>query len=117
MSSSISTDLGNALAAVSGSNLSLSSVQNALFTPNAMTNGTSNQSQATSTIENTLQTIASEITQQSALVATPLGSYAGAETCSQNLNSAVVSAGLLAGAVNARSYIGRIGVKLNAPDC
>lgn len=115
--SSISTDLGNALTAVSGSGLSLSTVQAALFTPNAMTIGTSSQSQASSAIATVLQTINSQITLQSALVTIPLGPYAGAESYSQNLNSAVISAGLLAGAVNARSYIGRIGVNIDVPNC
>jgi hypothetical protein len=113
MLAQISTDLGSALASVAGSTISLTSLQTALFSRNAMTMGTSNQLHAVAAAGATLNSIDGEITQQSALVVAPLGANTDPGTFSPALASTVGAAGLLAAAVNARSYVGRIERRLN----
>jgi hypothetical protein len=109
----ISSDLGNALAAIAGSAVALTLVQSALSSTNAMTTGTTNNGQAVAAVGTTLDVINGQIGQQSAVVTAPLEPNVGSASLCQTLTSMVSSAGLLAAAVNARSYVGRIGRTLN----
>jgi hypothetical protein len=110
----ISADLANALSAVAGSTMSLTALQGALFKTNAMTMGTSNQVQAIAAVGSSLAAINSEITLQSAAIAAPIGLNGDPSSFNQAFASKVNSCGLLAAAVNARSYVGRIGTNLSS---
>jgi hypothetical protein len=111
----ISADLSNALSAIAGSTISLTSMQTALFSSNAMTRGTSNQAQAAITVGRTLNAINSEISQQSALTMSQAAPNMGPGQFSPTFAAIVSSAGMLSAGVNARSYVGRIGRSLNGP--
>jgi hypothetical protein len=108
----VSTDLSNALAAVANSPISLTSLQSALSGTNALTVGTSDQQEAVSVVGTTLSSINSQIAANSAQLATPIGPNTDPEAISQLLASIVDTGGLLAAAVNARSYVSRIGINL-----
>ena len=109
----ISADFGNASSAVAGSPLSLTALQSALFSTNAMTTGTSAQAQAAAAVGTALDAINSQIAVQSTLVAAPPGTHSGPGSFSQALPSLVSNAAQLAAAVSARSYVGRIGLNLS----
>ena len=109
----ISADLASALSSVIGSTLSFTSLQTTLFNTNATTPGTSNQVQAVTAVRTALNAINGQITLQSAVATAPLRQGAEPNSLSQALVSAVSGAGLLAAAVNARSYVGRIGKSLS----
>ena len=113
MSSLISSDLGNALSAIAGSAISLTSLQTALSATNAFTTGTSDQLQAATATGATLAAIGTQITLQSTLIAAPIEPTTEPDGISAALAATVISAGLLATTVNARSYVGRIGTNLN----
>jgi hypothetical protein len=113
LSALISADLGNALSAAGGSAISLTSLQAALSATNALTTGTSDQMQAVSAVGTTLDAINSQITLQSATLAAPILPGTASGGIGPTLAAAVSSAGLLAAAVNAASYVGRIGTNLN----
>jgi hypothetical protein len=108
----LSVDLGNALSAVASSTVSLNTLQTALCTTSAMTAGTSSQAQALGAVETALSAINSQITLQSTVVTAPLVSGSDPGSLNQALSSVVSGAGLLAAAVNAKSYVGRIGTNL-----
>jgi hypothetical protein len=114
LSAMVSADLGSASAAVAGSGISLTSLQAALSGTNSLTTGTSGQVVAVAAIAGTLDVINSQITLQSAKLAAPVEANAGPSRFSQTLAATVGSAGSLAAAVNAASYVGRIGTNLNA---
>jgi hypothetical protein len=107
----ISTDLGNALSAANSAEISLISLQSALASKNALTAGTSGQAQAVAAVQITRDAINNQISTQSALLVVPVG--VAPESVAQTLAASVRSAGLLAAAVNAGSYVGRIGSNLN----
>jgi hypothetical protein len=109
----ISTDLGNALSAAAGSEISLTSLQTALSGTSTLTMGTSDQMQAVTAVGATLDVINGQIASQSAQLTAPIGASAGAGDICQTLAAAVSSSGMLAAAVNAGSYVGRIGTNLN----
>lgn len=109
----ISSDLGNALSAVAGSTISLTTLGTALFSSNAMTSGTSGQARAMASVGTTLGSINSQIALQSAAVAAPIELNGTPGAFCQTLAGTVSSAGLLASAVNARSYVARIGTNLS----
>jgi hypothetical protein len=113
LSALVSADLGSALSAVTSSAISLTSLQTALSGANALTRGTSDQAQAVAAVGATLAAINSQITLQSARLIAPVGANADSGSFSQTLADTVSSAGLLAVAVNAGSYVGRIGTNLN----
>jgi hypothetical protein len=110
----IFADLGNALSAGSGLPVELTSLQLAFSDTNALTDGTSDKTKAEDAVRVGLAAMDGQIAQQSALIMA-----AGAEPPTEPSEyrsafaSTVSSAGSLAAAVNARSYIGRIGVNLN----
>jgi hypothetical protein len=116
LSALVSSDLGNALSAVAGTAISLTSLQTALCRTNALTRGTSDQAQAVAAVGATLAAINSQITLRSAQLVTPVGANADPGRFSQTLADTVGSAGLLAAAVNAGSYVGRIGANLNGSE-
>jgi hypothetical protein len=116
LSALVSSDLGNALSAVAGTAISLTSLQTALCRTNALTRGTSDQAQAVAAVGATLAAINSQITLRSAQLVTPVGANADPGRFSQTLADTVSSAGLLAAAVNAGSYVGRIGANLNGSE-
>jgi hypothetical protein len=113
VSAFISSDLGNALAAIAGSTISITSLQSALSATNAMTTGTTNNLQAMAAVGTTLAVFDGQVDQQSAVVNAPRASNGDSASLSQTFTSMVSGAGLLAAAVNARSYVGRIGRSLN----
>jgi hypothetical protein len=108
----ISSDLANALTAVAGSTVSLTPLQSTLFGTNAMTAGTSNHVQAIAAVGATLDGINTQIALQSTSLITPIEPGSNPDSICRTLVSTVSSAGLLATAVNARSYVGRIGTNL-----
>ena len=109
----ISADLGNALSAVTGTAISLTPVQTALASANALTVGTSSQVQAVNAVADTLASINEQIALQTTLLATPIPTSSNPSGIIPALADALSSAGLLAAAVNAASYIGRIGTQIN----
>ena len=109
----ISADLGNALSAAAGSPISLVTLQTALSATNAMTTGTSDQTQAVAAVGTALNAINTQITVQSALIAAPPAPNSSSGSFSLGLPSLVSNAAQLAAAVNVRSYVGRIGLNLN----
>jgi hypothetical protein len=113
ISALISADLGNAMTAITGSTISLTSLQSALFNTSAMTAGTSNNRQAVVAVGVALAAINNQIALHSTLVTSPVGPAADPSGLSETLVSTVSSAGLLAAAVNAGSYVGRIGTNLS----
>jgi hypothetical protein len=115
LSAIVSADWASASAAIAGSAISLTPLQTALSATNALTTGTSDQLAAAAAIGSTLGTINSEVTLQSANLAELSGATGDPSGYGQTLLAAVGSAGALAAAVNAGSYIGRIGTNLNVP--
>lgn len=114
LSALISADLGSALSAVAGSAISLTALQAALSSTNALTTGTSDQVRAVTAVGATLDAISSQITLQSAQLVAPVGQGPDHGSFSQTFAASVTSAGLLAAAVNAGSYVGRIGTNLSS---
>ncbi len=108
----ITSDLGNALIAVASSAISLSPLATALSSTNALTAGAADRMQAVAAVGTTLDAINSEIATQSALLIAPPDVIRGPVSISQTLSTIVSSAGLVAAAVNARSYVSRIGTNL-----
>jgi hypothetical protein len=113
LSALISADLGNALSSVSNSTISLASLQTALSSTNALVSGTSDQVQAVAAVGAALDVINSQITTQSQQLIAPIDASTDPNSFSQALATTVNSAGLLATAVNAGCYVGRIGTNLN----
>ncbi len=109
VSALISSDLGNALAAIAGAGLSVGSLQSALSATNALTTGTVNNLQAVGAVGTTLGFIDGQIDQQSTIVATAVTPNADPAILCSTFSSMARGAGLLAASVNARSYVGRIG--------
>jgi hypothetical protein len=113
VSALISADLGNALSSVSNSAISLASLQTTLSSTNALVSGTSDQVQAVAAVGAALDVINGQITTQSQQLVAPIEASTDPGNFSQALAVAVSSAGSLAMAVTARSYVGRIGTNLN----
>jgi hypothetical protein len=113
LSALLSDNLNAASAAIAGSIISLDPLRTALLSENAMTTGTSDQARAVVTVGTTLGAINAQIALRSALVCAPIGARADSQGLCRQLASTVSSAGLLASAVNARSYVGRIATLLN----
>ena len=109
----VALDLAAAAAALAGSAISITSLQSAFSLSNALTAGTSSNAQAAGAVGDILATIGSQIDTQSAVVGVPITSSRSTADLCQSINSNVAAAGLLSIAVNARSYIGRIGTRLN----
>jgi hypothetical protein len=112
----ITADINAALAAASNSPVSLSQLETSVSQPNALISGTSSQGVAIAAVGSALEAINSQIDQQSDLVASPLSEEAaGPMGFSQGITLMVEGAELLARAVNARSYVGRIRATLQDP--
>jgi hypothetical protein len=79
-----------------------------------LTTGTSDQLAAVAAIGSTLGTINGEISLQSANLAALAGATGAPSLFGQTLVATVGSAGALAAAVNAASYVGRIGTNIDA---
>jgi hypothetical protein len=112
MSALVTSDLGNALSAATESGLSLIPLQSALALPNALTTGTSDQVEAMAAVGTTLDCINSQIAAQSAQLTRPTAADLDPGAFIQTVTTITSSAGLLASAVNAGSYVGRIGMTL-----
>jgi hypothetical protein len=110
----VTADLGNALAAVGGTSIQLAPLSAALSMTNSLIAGTSDQSQAANTVASSLGIINQEIAVQSAALVAPFGTTDTASDYGMALQNTVASAGVLAAAINAGSYIGRIGANLNS---
>ena len=108
LSGTITADFGVASSALAGLDISLDPLQIALSGTNALTAGTSAQTQALVAAASAMNAVDSQITAQSGLVATPLQAGTNPTAFGPALAATVNSAGLLAVAVNASSYIGRI---------
>ncbi len=108
----VTADLSNAMAAASGTSVELGSLQTALSADNALTAGTVAQSQALAALASSQLAIDQQITQQSAIVASPFSADTAVSAYGQKLNNAAAAAGSLAAAVNASSYVGRIAQRL-----
>ncbi len=112
----MTADIGAASTAVAGSTVSLAPLEAAISQPNALTPGTSSQGQAAAAVGNALAAIDSQIDMQSDLIVSFVNqATTGPIDFGQAIVSVVTSAALLAGAVNARSYVGRIGARLQNP--
>ncbi len=110
--SALYTDLSSALSAVTGSSISLAALQTALSSANVLTTGTSDQTQAAAAVQTSVTAINHEIADQSMLLLTPTGTDIPPSRLGGVLANSVSSAGLLATAVTARSYVARIGSTL-----
>jgi len=108
----VAADLQSAALANGGSTVSLSQLQTAISQPNALTVGTSNQAQAIAAVGAALDSVSGQIALQSSLLIGIEPEDSDPENLSLAIASVVTSAGLLAGAVAAGSYIGRIGATL-----
>ena len=108
----LSSDLSSATAAATGASVSLVSLQTALAAPNVLATGTSDQAQATATVASILSQTNDQITQQSAVIGTPIAPTTELGSFGQAYASKVSSAGTLAAIVNVQAYVGRIGINL-----
>jgi hypothetical protein len=108
----LSADLGSAMSAAAGSAISLTPIQAALSTSNALTTDTAGQTQAIAAVGSTIVTIKQQIDQQSTTLISPIPSSTGLADLGQSYVSKVNCAASLAAAVNVSSYVGRIGVNI-----
>jgi hypothetical protein len=108
----ISTDLASAESAAYGSGLQLAPLRVSLSSTNVLTPGTSDQTQAMSTISLALATANQQVAEQSFMLNRPLGGSPNIEVQATALAAMVGCAGSLASAINTRSYIGRIASNL-----
>jgi hypothetical protein len=108
LAATLSADLNYALSAATGSDTSLTALQAALSTSNALIAGTSNQSEAIAMANSTLAVVNNTIISQSAAITVPIISTSNGGEMGSLYANRVNSAGLLASAVNVRSYVGRI---------
>jgi hypothetical protein len=112
----LSADLSTALIYAAGSSLSLTSLQAAMSSPNALTAGSWDQTVAIAQADSVVQGVSGQIDQQSSQLTSSFPSDAGTSELSDTYLSKVGSAGSLAAAVNVRSYIGRIGMNIAGPN-
>jgi hypothetical protein len=108
----LSADLSSAMSAAAGFAISLTPIQAALSTSNALTAGTAGQTQAIAAVGSTIVTIKQQIDQQSTTLISPIPSSTGLADLGQSYVSKVNCAASLAAAVNVSSYVGRIGVNI-----
>jgi hypothetical protein len=108
----LSADLSSAMSAAVGSKMSLTPIQAALSTSNALTVGTADQTQAIAAVGSTIATIKQQIDEQSAMLTAPIPSSTSLADVGQSYVSKVSCAASLAAAVNVSSYVGRIGVNI-----
>jgi hypothetical protein len=112
----LAADFASAIALVAGTGISLSTLQNVLFTANALTIRTSDQNLAATEVSNTVQAIDQQIDGQSSILMTPVPTNSNPEDLSRVYASRVACAGSLAAASNLRGYVGRLGVSLQGQD-
>jgi hypothetical protein len=108
----LSADLSTALIYAAGSSISLTPLQAAMSSANALTAGSTDQTMAIAQTDTVVQSVSGQIDQQSSLLSGSFPSVAGASTSSDSYLSRVETAGSLAAAVNVRSYVGRIGINI-----
>ena len=108
----ISADLTSAVSAVVGSAISLAGLQSAISGTNVLAVGTADRAQAIVAVGGALDNINDQISDQSAALVAPAGPPTEGGSIGSTFSAQVGSAGLLAAAVNARSYVGRIGANL-----
>lgn len=107
MDAALSADLSSAMSAATGSTISLTSIQVALATTNALTASTADQTQAIAAVGSTIVTIGQQIDQQSATLVTPIPSSTALADLGQSYVSKVSCAASLAASVNVSSYVGQ----------
>jgi hypothetical protein len=112
VTSMLAADLSAALAMAPDCGISLSSLQATLYTTNAATTGTADQTQAIRAVGSQVAVIDSQIAQQSAILSTGISADTGPADLGQAYISNVECAHSLAAAVNVRSYVGRIGTNI-----
>ena len=113
LAAQISTDLGTALSILAGSNIQLSALQVALAASSAAVAGTTDRANAIAATQSSLMAINDEVNDNSsALLASDLNTV-DATSYANSFATTVTSAGSLAAAINARSYIARINSNLN----
>jgi hypothetical protein len=108
----VSADLSSAISAAAGSTMSLTSIQAALSSSNALTAGTADQSQAIAVVGSTIATIEQQINEQSAMLIASNPPSESLADVGQSYVSKVNCAAALATTVNVSSYVGRIGVNI-----
>ena len=106
-------DLEAAVLATAGSPVEVSGLQSAFSRQAALVGGTSDHLWATEEIARSKSEIELQIDVQSALLISQSQLEVSNKHCDQAFSIIVGSAGLLASAVIAKAYIGRIGVKLH----
>jgi hypothetical protein len=109
-------DLSTALFYAAGSGISLTPLQAAMSSTNALTAGSADQTTAIARADSVVQGINGQIDQQSSLLMDSFPSNAGTPGSSDSYLSKVESARSLAAAVNVRSYVGRIGINIARPN-
>jgi len=115
MAAALSADLSSAMSAAAGTTISLSSIQAALSTSNALISGTANQIQAIALVGLAIATIGQQVDQQSATLVSPILSNTPLTDVGQAYGVKVSCAASLASTVNVGSYIGRIAVNIAGP--
>lgn len=111
IASLLSSDLANALSVAAMSSVSLSLLKSALVNRNVSTAITSGRPQVIGVVESTLESLDSQIIACSNVIGSSPLPTEGTDGVLPFL-SLVDQAGALASAVNARSYVGRIGMSL-----
>ncbi len=112
----LAADLGTALLYAAGSGISLTPLQTAMSSMNALTMGSLDQTVAAAQTNLVLRSITGQIDQQSSLLSSPFPSGVGARGSAGAYLTRAQLAGSLAAAVNVRSYVGRIGMNIGGLD-
>lgn len=107
------SDLGNAQTIAAQAGVSLADLQVALSGGNVATPGTANRQLGLDVVRSTLSVLTDQVDTQSALVSAACPVDRSARALSAYIASAASAAGALAAATATRSYVSRIGVKLN----
>ena len=113
LAAQISTDLGTALSILSSSNMQLSELQVALTTSNVAIAGTTDRANAIGAVRASLAAVDGKVNDYSSTLSGPELNTTSASSYANSFMTKVTSAGSLAAAINARSYIARINSNLN----
>ena len=108
----LSADLGSALLYAAGASISLTPLQAAISSTNALTAVSADQTSAIAQTNASVRSISGQIDQQSSVLSGSFPADASVPKWSSTYLSKVSLAGSLAAAVNVRSYVGRIGMSI-----
>lgn len=112
ISSILSADLSYAMAALAATPLQTAQFQAALAVPNAATIGTTAQAGAVAATQAMLTAIKQQVAQQESIIASPALNGTNAADYVTALNAQTESARIVASAIVAKSYVGRISTRL-----